>query len=56
MANHLYRNQGQEEKRRAEEEGHLIYNKTKEVVLRPKVAGGILGLGSCGPSACISKS
>ncbi|KAG8814508.1 hypothetical protein FRC17_001100 [Serendipita sp. 399] len=35
--------QGQEELRRAEEEGHLLYNKTKEVVLRPKVAGGILG-------------
>ncbi|KAG8753312.1 hypothetical protein FRC14_006149 [Serendipita sp. 396] len=35
--------QGQEELRRAEEEGHLLYNKTKEVVLRPKVASGILG-------------
>ncbi|PVF96143.1 hypothetical protein CPB86DRAFT_787292 [Serendipita vermifera] len=36
--------QGREEKRRAEEEGHLIYNKTKEVVLRPQVAGGLLGI------------
>lgn len=37
--------QGQDELRRAEEEGHLIYNKTKEIILRPKVAGGILGVG-----------
>ncbi|KIM23475.1 hypothetical protein M408DRAFT_11503 [Serendipita vermifera MAFF 305830] len=35
--------QGQEEARRAEEEGHYLYNRTKEVILRPKVAGGILG-------------
>jgi hypothetical protein len=37
--------QGQDELRRAEEEGHLLYNRTKEIVLRPKVAGGILGVG-----------
>lgn len=30
--------------RRAEEEGHYLYNKTKKVVLRPKVAGGLLGV------------
>ncbi|CAG7855194.1 SubName: Full=Related to 40S ribosomal protein S18-Coprinopsis cinerea {ECO:0000313/EMBL:CCA74180.1} [Serendipita indica DSM 11827] len=35
---------GQQELRRAEEEGHYLYNKTKEVVLRPKVAGGLLGV------------
>ena len=37
--------QGQDELRRAEEEGHLLYNRTKEIILRPKVAGGILGVG-----------
>lgn len=36
--------QGRDEARRVEEEGHYLYNRTKEVVLRPKVAGGILGV------------
>ena len=35
--------QGRDEAHRVEEEGHYLYNRTKEVVLRPKVAGGILG-------------
>ena len=38
--------QGQREKARAKEEGAMIYQVTKETVLRPGVFGGLLGLGS----------
>lgn len=38
--------QGQQELARARREGHYLYNRTKEVVLRPKVAGGLLGVGT----------
>lgn len=37
--------EGQREKERAEQEGSKIYRQTKEVVLRPGVFGGILGVG-----------
>jgi hypothetical protein len=36
---------GQEELRHAEEKGHCLYNRSKEVVLRPQVARGLLGAG-----------
>ena len=36
---------GQEEPRHAEEKGHNLYNRSKEVVLRPQVARGLLGAG-----------
>lgn len=40
---------GQEEERRAREEGAAIYRKTKDVVLRPGVLGGLVGVGTCLP-------
>jgi hypothetical protein len=42
-----YRNteQGREEERRAREEGAALYKHTKEIILRPKVFGGLLGVG-----------
>jgi len=36
---------GQEEERRAKEEGALLYRHAREIVLRPGVLGGLLGLG-----------
>lgn len=36
---------GREEERRAKEEGALIYKKMREVVFRPGVFGGLIGLG-----------
>jgi hypothetical protein len=43
-----YRNtaQGREEERRAREEGAALYKHAKEIVLRPKVFGGLLGVGT----------
>lgn len=42
-----YRNtpQGKDEERRAREEGAALYKHTKEIILRPKVFGGFLGIG-----------
>jgi len=40
--------EGQQEKQRAQEEGAAIYRQTKEVVLRPGVFGGLLGLVNVG--------
>ena len=42
-----YRNtpQGREEERRAREEGAALYKHTREIILRPKVFGGLLGIG-----------
>jgi hypothetical protein len=37
--------EGQREKQRAEDEGSALYRQTKEIVLRPGVFGGLLGLG-----------
>lgn len=37
--------QGRQELARARDEGHYLYHRSKEVVLRPKVAGGLLGVG-----------
>ena len=34
-----------EELRHTEEKGHCLYNRSKEVVLRPQVARGLLGAG-----------
>jgi hypothetical protein len=39
--------QGREEERRAREEGALVYRQAREVVLRPGVLGGLVGLGVC---------
>jgi hypothetical protein len=36
---------GQEEERRAREEGALLYRQTKDIVLRPGVLGGLVGAG-----------
>lgn len=36
---------GQEEERRARKEGSAIYKHSKEVILRPGVLGGLVGLG-----------
>jgi hypothetical protein len=36
---------GQEEERRARQEGAILYRHTREVVLRPGVLGGLVGLG-----------
>jgi hypothetical protein len=36
---------GQEEERRARKEGAIIYKHAREVVLRPGVLGGLVGLG-----------
>jgi hypothetical protein len=38
---------GQEEERRAKEEGALLYRHAREIILRPRVLGGLLGLGKC---------
>lgn len=40
-----YRNtrQGIEEERRAREEGAAVYRRVKEIVLRPRVFGGLMG-------------
>jgi hypothetical protein len=38
--------EGQREKERAEQEGSKLYLQTKEIVLRPGVFGGILGVGT----------
>lgn len=38
--------QGQEEERRAREEGSVIYRHLREQVLRPGVLGGLVGLGA----------
>lgn len=35
---------GQEEERRARDEGDLIYRRTKAIVLRPGVLGGLVGV------------
>ncbi|KAF8587986.1 hypothetical protein K439DRAFT_1630178 [Ramaria rubella] len=45
-----YRNttQGREEERRAREEGAALYKHTKEIVLRPQVFGGLLGVVNLG--------
>lgn len=40
--------EGQREKKRVEEEGSALYRHTKEIVLRPGVFGGLLGLGQSG--------
>ncbi|PVF97486.1 hypothetical protein CPB86DRAFT_785788 [Serendipita vermifera] len=40
---YLQTEEGQREKRRAQEEGSALYRQTREVVLRPGVFGGILG-------------
>lgn len=40
---YLQTEEGQREKRRAQEEGSALYRQSKEVVLRPGVFGGILG-------------
>jgi len=45
---YLQTEEGQREKQRAEEEGSALYRQTKEVVLRPGVFGGILGLVNVG--------
>lgn len=37
---------GQDEERRAKEEGTLIYKHLREIILRPGVLGGLLGLGT----------
>lgn len=55
-----YRNteQGRAEERRARKEGAALYKHTKEIILRPNVFGGILGIGmSCGAivMVCILK-
>ena len=44
-----YRNtaQGKEDEQRAREEGAALYKHAKEIVLRPKVFGGLLGVGVC---------
>lgn len=39
--------EGQREKARAQEEGSALYRQTKELVLRPGVFGGLLGLCMC---------
>jgi len=36
---------GREEERRAREEGSLLYQHAREVILRPKVLGGLLAWG-----------
>lgn len=36
---------GKDEERRAREEGALIYRHAREIVLRPGVLGGLVGLG-----------
>lgn len=36
---------GQDEERRAKEEGAVIYKHAREIVLRPGVMGGLVGLG-----------
>jgi hypothetical protein len=38
--------EGQREKERAEQEGSKLFRQTKEIVLRPGVFGGILGVGT----------
>jgi hypothetical protein len=45
-----YRNtaKGREEERRAREEGAALYKHTKEVILRPGVFGGLLGISEQG--------
>lgn len=39
---------GQAEAQRAKEEGSILYRHTREVVLRPGVLGGLVGLGKYG--------
>ncbi|KAG8961795.1 hypothetical protein FRC03_004952 [Tulasnella sp. 419] len=39
---------GQQEERRAKEEGAIVYRRTKEIVLRPGVFGGLMGLVNVG--------
>lgn len=48
---------GQDEECRAKEEGALIYRHAREIILRPGVLGGLLGLGAsillpCPPFFC----
>lgn len=50
IAINVYAIQGQVEFRRVQEEGHYLYSKTQEVVLRPKVASGLLGIGKLSPN------
>jgi len=45
---------GQEEKRRAKEEGAAIYRHTHEVILRPGVLGGLVGLANIGVLGTVS--
>jgi len=42
---YLSTDEGQAELRRAEQEGSVLYRHTKEVVLRPGVLGGLVGVG-----------
>ena len=42
---YLSTEEGQAELRRAEQEGSVLYRHTKEVVLRPGVLGGFIGVG-----------
>lgn len=39
---------GEQNRRRAKQEGSAIYRKTREVVLRPGVMGGLIGLANVG--------
>ncbi|KIJ49402.1 hypothetical protein M422DRAFT_27764 [Sphaerobolus stellatus SS14] len=51
-----YRNTdaGREEERKARKEGAVLYKHTKEVVLRPKVFGGLLGVLNVGIIGAVS--
>jgi hypothetical protein len=42
---YLNTDEGQAELRRAEQEGSALYRHSKEVVLRPGVLGGLVGVG-----------
>lgn len=41
---------GQAEERRAKQEGAIIYRHAREIVLRPGVLGGLVGLGELSPA------
>lgn len=53
-----YRNTaaGREEERRAREEGAALYKHGKEIVLRPKVFGGLMGVGMSPQTIVVSLS
>ena len=43
---------GQEEERRARDEGAAIYRHSKEIILRPTVAGGLVGIRESPRNTC----